>query len=81
MASRITETDWLDALAKLSNKNDKGFTVNEWAERLGKTPKTALVMLHRAHALGWLRVGERTTTNLIGREYKAPVYWVEKPKR
>jgi Mn-dependent DtxR family transcriptional regulator len=81
MAPTIKVDEWLNELAKLSKKSDRGFTVNEWAERMKRTPKTALAMLHKARALGWLRVGQRTVTNLLGREYQAPVYWVEKPKR
>jgi Mn-dependent DtxR family transcriptional regulator len=81
MGAKIEHGEWLSAFAELSKRNDKGFTVAEWAERMGKTPKTVLVMLHKAQAMGWLRVGQRTATTLIGRTYQAPVYWVEKPKK
>jgi len=80
MPARINETEWLDELARMSKKNDKGLTVAEWAERIGKTAETTRKMLHKAKAKGWLRTGKRTRTSLIDRVYDAAVFWIEKPK-
>jgi hypothetical protein len=78
--NRITETEWLDELAKLSRKNDDGLTAQEWADKIGKCINVARAMLKKAYAAGWLHEGKRTTRALGGRTFNAPVYRVVKPR-
>jgi len=78
--ARIAHEEWLAELAKRSKRNDKGCTVSEWSERIGKTAETTRKMLHKAKSKGWLRVGQRTSVSLIGRTYQAAVFWIERPK-
>jgi DNA-binding IclR family transcriptional regulator len=81
MVPTIKVDEWMDALDQLSKRNDKGSTVSELAERLGRSPETVRKLLHKARVLGWLVIGERTGTNLRGRPCNFTVYSIVKTKR
>jgi hypothetical protein len=77
----ITESDWLDALAKLSLKSDAGFTSEEWADRMGVSIDSARAKLRQAFRLGWLVNGKRTDVAMNGRKCTRDVYRVVRPKK
>lgn len=79
--ARITESEWLDELAKLSARNDDGLTTAEWATKLGKGRNHTMDMLKKAKGLGWLLVGRRTSEGLDGRTFVSPVYRIVRPKK
>jgi predicted DNA-binding protein (UPF0251 family) len=80
-SAKINLTEWLDELARLSNRSDEGLTSGEWAEQMGCSKGSALVKLQKAQVAGWLVTGRRLTTALDGRPSTAPVYRIVKPKK
>lgn len=79
--TRVTETEWLTELAKLSVRSDAGYTTVEWAEKLGGSLDMARRKLREAHRLGWLIAGKRTGTAINGRAINSDVYRIVKPKK
>jgi hypothetical protein len=63
--------------------SDEGKTTNELAEAWNCSRRRATVLLHGAAALGILRRGTRSVTNLAGNPSRVPVYSfiVDKPAK
>ena len=78
--SKITETEWLTELERLSRRNDAGMTLGEWSIKIGKSEAGARKLLFQAKQRGWLILGRRTIEALDGRRMQSPVYRVVKPK-
>jgi CRP-like cAMP-binding protein len=76
----LREDEWLAELTRLSQRNDRGLTTQEWGDKLGRTQETVRKLLRKAQALGWLVIGERTGINLRGRACNYTVYSITKPK-
>lgn len=78
---KITIAEWLDELARLSNRSDEGMTSGEWAAELDISRPMAVRRLKEAQRAGWLRTGKRTGVTLDGRKCVTPVYQITKPKK
>ena len=79
MAEKISMTEWLDELARLSDRSDEGLTSEEWAREMGVEIHTARSRLKKAQEAGWLVVGRRRSSTLDGRPNLVPVYRIIKP--
>jgi len=77
---KITNTEWLAELARLSNRSDEGLTCNEWAAETGMSKGNMRMRLKGAQEAGWLKVGRRRITALDGKQAMIPVYHIIKPK-
>ncbi len=76
----IPMEEWLAELQRLSQKNDEGRTVGEWAEAMGVSSATARARLMKAHSLGWIKRGAARRECLSGIERPVSVYQIIKPK-
>ena len=65
---------WMDELASIGRRNDRGMTVPELSKAMGVSEKIVYRRLQEAAAAGRLVVGKRTSNNLIGRKINTPVY-------
>ena len=77
----VNESEWLQELARLSAKQDKGLSTAEWAEKLGLSPALTVRRLKQADSLGWLVRGKQSRLGLDLRNYTATVYSIAKPKK
>ena len=80
MTARITQSEWLSELRRLSERADGGLTTQEWAERMGVSTKTMIAYLKRAMALGWVARGSKLVESLNGRMVPVATYRVEQKK-
>ena len=80
MSDRITTSEWLAELARLTAKSDDGLTSEELAEAWGLSDRTTMKRLRLAHTKGWVKVGRRTIERMDGKPMPVPVYTVTVPK-
>ena len=77
MAS-LSETDWLAELERLAaasrDRSDEGWTVAEWAAKLGCGTQKARDILRLALNEGRLKVGRRPLVRMDGAQHHTPVY-------
>lgn len=75
----ISDKEVIDELQRLSQKNDKGLTTDEWVDVMGKSLQSTRLMLQKANKLGWLVRGKRTSEAINGRIFQADVYRIVRP--
>lgn len=81
--STVIYTDeWLKELLRLSPpKADLGWTLREWAEKIGCSVRVANQRLRQAQEQGVLVLGQRSHVRMDGRPCSVPVYRIEKAER
>lgn len=79
MPARVTETEWLKEMQRLSSRSDEGMTTDEWCDALGRSLQYVRGMLLKASKMGWLVRGKRTKEAINGRIFNADVYKIVRP--
>lgn len=77
----IRVEEWMEELARLSQRSDEGQTFLELCEAVGKSERTVRGMLKKAHQLGYVRVGKRSSTTIDGKPSTVPVYSIVIPRK
>ena len=80
MSDAIHTDEWLAELQRLSARSDEGQSLAELSEAAGVADKTMLVRIKKAMKMGWVTVGRRAATSVIGRGCWTPVYRIEVPR-
>lgn len=83
MTSRITQDEWLSALAEMRGRSANGMSMREIEAAWRVCHQTAIVRMRTLFEMGRVEVGFRDGQSMDGRSIRIPVYRLKgrKPKR